>query len=90
MQFWRKKGVQPGTSKVYLIKWPMSDYIYIQYISAVKVNTLTGGAALSVKYNIMLLVYLILQKNHSTAIVFILCVFDFIRQRLDYQDLCAD
>ncbi len=22
MQFWRKKGVQPGTSKVYLIKWP--------------------------------------------------------------------
>ncbi len=22
-QFWRKKGVQPGTSKVYLIKWPV-------------------------------------------------------------------
>ncbi len=22
-QFWRQKGVQPGTSKVYLIKWPV-------------------------------------------------------------------
>ncbi len=28
-QFWRQKGVQPGTSKVYLIKWPVSVYIYI-------------------------------------------------------------
>ncbi len=27
-QFWRQKGVQPGTSKVYLIKWPVSVYIY--------------------------------------------------------------
>ncbi len=28
-------------------------------------------------------------RNHSTAIVFIVCVFDFIRRRLDYQDfLC--
>ncbi len=27
-QFWRQKGVQPGTSKVYLIKWPVSLYIY--------------------------------------------------------------
>ncbi len=26
-QFWRQKGVQPGTSKVYLIKWPVSIYI---------------------------------------------------------------
>ncbi len=26
-QFWRQKGVQPGTSKVYLIKWPVSVYI---------------------------------------------------------------
>ncbi len=25
-------------------------------------------------------------RNHSTAIVFILCVFDFIRRQLDYQD----
>ncbi len=25
-QFWRQKGVQPGTSKVYLIKWPVSVY----------------------------------------------------------------
>ncbi len=23
-QFWRQKGVQPGTSTVYLIKWPVS------------------------------------------------------------------
>ncbi len=29
-------------------------------------------------------------RNHSADIVFILCVFDFIRQRLDYQDFCAD
>ncbi len=26
MQFWREKGVQPGTSKVYLIKWPVSVF----------------------------------------------------------------
>ncbi len=42
-QFWRQKGVQPGTSKVYLIKWPVSVcvcvyiyiyiYIYIHYIA---------------------------------------------------------
>ncbi len=25
-QFWRQKGVQPVTSKVYLIKWPVSVY----------------------------------------------------------------
>ncbi len=25
----KAKGVQPGTSKVYLIKWPVSVYIYI-------------------------------------------------------------
>ncbi len=29
-------------------------------------------------------------RNHSTAIVIILCVFDFIKRRLDYQDFCAD
>ncbi len=28
-QFWRKKGVQPGTSKVYLIKWPVSMYVWL-------------------------------------------------------------
>ncbi len=28
-QFWRQKGVQPGTSKVYLIKWPVSVCVYI-------------------------------------------------------------
>ncbi len=26
------KGVQPGTSKVYLIKWPVIVYIYILHI----------------------------------------------------------
>ncbi len=31
-QFWRQKWVQPGTSKVYLIKWPVSVCIYI-YVS---------------------------------------------------------
>ncbi len=29
IQFWRQKWVQPGTSKVYLIKWPVSVYICI-------------------------------------------------------------
>ncbi len=28
----RQKGVQPGTSKVYLIKWPVSVCVYIYYI----------------------------------------------------------
>ncbi len=28
-QFWRQKGVQPDTSKVYLIRWPVCVYIYI-------------------------------------------------------------
>ncbi len=28
-QFWRQKGVQPGTIKVYLIKWPVSVCMYI-------------------------------------------------------------
>ncbi len=27
-QFWRQKWVQPGTSKVYLIKWPVSVYMH--------------------------------------------------------------
>ncbi len=27
-QFWSQKGVQPGTSKVYQIKWPMSIYLH--------------------------------------------------------------
>ncbi len=32
-QFWRQKGVQHGTSKVYLIKWPVSVvYITIHFI----------------------------------------------------------
>ncbi len=29
-QFWRQKRVQPGTSKVYLVKWLVSVYIYIR------------------------------------------------------------
>ncbi len=29
-QTWRQKGVQPGTSKVYLIKWPVSVYTSIK------------------------------------------------------------
>ncbi len=28
-QFWRQKGIQPGTGKVYLIKWPVSLYLHI-------------------------------------------------------------
>ncbi len=39
-QFWRQKGVQPGTSKVYLIKWPVSVcvciFIYIKVILCCK------------------------------------------------------
>ncbi len=44
-QFRRQKGVQPGTSKVYLIKWPVSVcvcvciyiYIYIyMYVNRLK------------------------------------------------------
>ncbi len=31
-QFWRQKGVQPATSKVYLIKWPVSVYINIRRV----------------------------------------------------------
>ncbi len=31
-QFWRQKRVQPVTSKVYLIKWPVCVYIYTLYI----------------------------------------------------------
>ncbi len=43
-QFWSQKGVQPGTSKVYLIKWPVSvsqfdtwccDILYCVQIHAV-------------------------------------------------------
>ncbi len=31
-QFWRQKGVQPGTSKVYLIKWQVSVYVCVYII----------------------------------------------------------
>ncbi len=52
MQFWRKKGVQPGTSEVYPKKWPVSVcvcvyiYIYIQSwpkISVPLVNMIKEG-----------------------------------------------
>ncbi len=37
-QFWRQNGVQPSTSKVYLIKWPVNVYIYIYiYIYMVRI-----------------------------------------------------
>ncbi len=40
-QFWLQKGVQPGTCKVYLIKWPVSVYIYIYiFISVLHVNVI--------------------------------------------------
>ncbi len=37
-QFWRQKGVQPGTSKVYLIKWPVSVYMYmyVTFLEAIR------------------------------------------------------
>ncbi len=37
-QFWRQKGVQPGTSKVYLIKWPVSVYCNKESITAIQVS----------------------------------------------------
>ncbi len=39
-QFWRQKGVQPGTSKVYLIKWPWPVSIYIHSAAGKFVNPL--------------------------------------------------
>ncbi len=33
-QFWRQKGVQPVTSKVYLIKWPVSVYLKVMWHTA--------------------------------------------------------
>ncbi len=42
-QLWRQKGVQPSTSKLYLIKWPVSVcvciYIYIYTEQNYKCNT---------------------------------------------------
>ncbi len=43
-QFWRQKGVKPRTSKVYLIKWPVSVCMYIYlyvYISSKSENVFT-------------------------------------------------
>ncbi len=31
-QFWRQKRIQPGTRKLYLIKWPVSVYMGLGYI----------------------------------------------------------
>ncbi len=48
-QFWRQKGVLPGTSKVYLIKWLVSVYvcvfyiyIYTVYMCLINLNKLIG------------------------------------------------
>ncbi len=50
------------------------------------------GAALSVKHRYCRFSNFTCKysRNHSTDVVIILCVFDFIRRRLDYQDFCAD
>ncbi len=33
---WRQKGVRPGTSKVYLIKWPVSEYtVLLCYLNTI-------------------------------------------------------
>ncbi len=40
-QFWRQKGVQPGTSKVYLIKWPVSVYYANKTFILDAINRLT-------------------------------------------------
>ncbi len=38
-QFWRQNGVQPGTSKVYLIKWLVSVCIYIYTHTNIYIHT---------------------------------------------------
>ncbi len=40
-QFWNQKRVQPGTSKVYLIKWPVSVCIYIYIYIHTYIHTYT-------------------------------------------------
>ncbi len=37
-QFWRQKGVQPGTSKVYLIKWPVGVYVWYKHLHYFKIT----------------------------------------------------
>ncbi len=38
-QFWRQKGLQTSTSKVYLIKWPVSVYICLFILSPTHTDT---------------------------------------------------
>ncbi len=58
------------------------------------VRQASRGAALSVKQQILYcfssFIWCKYSRNHSTDIVFILCVFDYIGWRLDYQDFCSD
>ncbi len=37
-QFWRRKGVQPGTSNVYLKKWPVSVYTHTHLSNSLHIN----------------------------------------------------
>ncbi len=39
-QFWRQKWIQPGTSKVYLIKWPMSVHCNVHFAVCTFANIL--------------------------------------------------
>ncbi len=53
-----------------------------------------SSALIQLNTDIMLLASLILHDASiaeiTAQLVFILCVFDFIRRRLDYLDFCAD
>ncbi len=37
-KFWRQKGVQPGTSNVYLKKWPVSVYTHTHLSNSLHIN----------------------------------------------------
>ncbi len=50
-QFWKQKGVRPGTSEVYHIKWPVSVYIYIS-LSIITFLSRTNTWASVKEYNI--------------------------------------
>ncbi len=64
-QFWRQKGIQPGTSKVYLIKWPVSVYVcvctsicvYIELNRLLYVNMLIIYIYIYI-YNIYIYIYI--------------------------------
>ncbi len=52
-QFWRQKGVQPFTSKVYLIKWPVNE----QYIHSYFRYKIMTSYCLSHEYNLFASIY---------------------------------